>query len=394
MRTISRGAGVLLGVIGLGTVLAGCGGKKATNEIVIGEFGSLTGAQSTFGLSDQTGIALAVDEINKGGGLNGKKVRVVSDDDAGQPDQALNVVKRLITQDRVVAVLGEVASKNSIAAAPFCNSSKVPMISPSSTNPKLTQLGPYVFRVCFIDPFQGTVGAKFARQTLKAQKAAVMFDPTSDYSVGLKTFFEQSFTQQGGKVVTEQPYQPTDPDFRAQLTAIKAANPDVLYVPGYYNEVGPIAKQARSVGIQAPLLGGDGWESEKLVEGAGGSGGALEGCYFTTHSSMNSPDPRIRKFVSDYAAANNGRKPDALAALAYDAAGVLFAAMKQVGPAPNGDYNAEAYRTKVRDAIAATKDYPGVTGNISLNDKRDAVKPAVVLQIKGSDFKFVTSIAP
>lgn len=390
MRSLS------LGLLGLLVILAGCGGKKASNEIVVGEFGSLTGAQSTFGTSDQTGIALAVDELNKAGGINGKKVNVISEDDAGQPDQALNVVKRLITQEGAVAILGEVASKNSIAAAPFCNSSKVPMISPSSTNPKVTQQGPYIFRVCFIDPFQGLVGAKFAYNTLKARRAAVLFDSGGDYSVGLKDVFEASFKKLGGQIVAERDYQATDSDFRAQLTAIKAANPDVLYVPGYYGQVGPIAKQARAVGIpkSVPLLGGDGWESDKLVEGAGGPGGALEGSYFTNHSSMDSPEPRIQKFVAAYKAANNGQKPNALAALAYDAAGVLFAAMKQIPAPTDGDYNTDAYRAKLRDAIAATKDYPGVTGNITLNADRNAVKPAVVLQIKGADEKYVTTINP
>lgn len=388
--------GLSLGLLGLSVILAGCGGKKASNEIVVGEFGSLTGAQSTFGTSDETGIALAVDELNKAGGINGKKVNVISEDDAGQPEQALNVVKRLITQEGAVAILGEVASKNSIAAAPFCNSSKVPMISPSSTNPKVTQQGPYIFRVCFIDPFQGLVGAKFAYNTLKARKAAVLFDSGGDYSVGLKDVFEASFKKLGGQIVAERDYQATDSDFRAQLTAIKAANPDVLYVPGYYSQIGPIAKQARAVGIppSVPLLGGDGWESDKLVEGAGGPGGALEGSYFTNHSSMDSPDPRIQTFVTAYKAANNGQKPNALAALAYDAAGVLFAAMKQIPAPADGDYNTDAYRAKLRDAIAATKDYPGVTGNITLNADRNAVKPAVVLQIKGADEKYVTTINP
>lgn len=388
--------GLSLGLLGLSVILAGCGGKKASNEIVVGEFGSLTGAQSTFGTSDETGIALAVDELNKAGGINGKKVNVISEDDAGQPEQALNVVKRLITQEGAVAILGEVASKNSIAAAPFCNSSKVPMISPSSTNPKVTQQGPYIFRVCFIDPFQGLVGAKFAYNTLKARKAAVLFDSGGDYSVGLKDVFEASFKKLGGQIVAERDYQATDSDFRAQLTAIKAANPDVLYVPGYYSQIGPIAKQARAVGIppSVPLLGGDGWESDKLVEGAGGPGGALEGSYFTNHSSMDSPEPRIQTFVTAYKAANNGQKPNALAALAYDAAGVLFAAMKQIPAPADGDYNTDAYRAKLRDAIAATKDYPGVTGNITLNADRNAVKPAVVLQIKGADEKYVTTINP
>ena len=247
-----------------------------------------------------------------------------------------------------------------------------------------------------MDPFQGLVGAKFAYDTLKARKAAVLFDSGGDYSVGLKDVFKDSFTKLGGQIVAERDYQATDADFRAQLTAIKATNPDVLYVPGYYSQIGPIAKQARAVGIAktVPLLGGDGWESDKLVEGAGGPGGALEGSYFTNHSSMDSPDPSIQKFVTAYKAANGGQKPNALSALAYDAAGVLFAAMKQVPAPADGDYNTDAYRAKLRDAIAATKGYPGVTGNITLNADRNAVKPAVVLQVKGAEEKYVTTIKP
>jgi len=371
----------------------GGGGGTASGAIVIGEYGSMSGAQATFGVATDNGIQLAVSQINAAGGIDGHKIQIGStgkpEDDQGQPDGALTGVKNLITQAKAVAVLGEVASKNSIAAAPFCNSNKVPMISPSSTNPKVTQTGPYIFRVCFIDPFQGTVAAKFATGTLKAKTAAVLYDKTSDYSNGLQDFFQKAFTAQGGRVVSVSTYQAGDPDFRSALTTIRATNPDILYVPGYYNDVGTIARQARAVGITAPLMGGDGWESPKLIEGAGGPGKALEGCYFTDHSALDPKDPVVKKFIDGYKAAYKGESPDALAGAGYDAAGVLFAAFKAVGKPADGDYNTDDYRAKLRDAIAATKGYKGATGDITLDADRNAKKSAVVLQIKGDNYKNV-----
>lgn len=364
--------------------------------IVIGEFASMTGATATFGNSSDAGVQLAVTQINKDGGIDGHPLQVPDEpkDDESKPDSALSVVKKLITQNKVTAVVGEVASSRSIAAAPFCNANKTPMISPSSTNPKVTKIGPYVFRVCFIDPFQGTAAAKFAFNNLKAKKAAVFTDPSQDYSVGLSDAFVAAFEKLGGQIVIRQNYKADDADFRAQLTQIKAVNPDILIVPGYYGELGPIAKQARQIGLTVPLMGGDGWDSPKLVEGAGGPGGALEGCYFTNHSSMDNPDPTIQKFVKDFGAANGGKKPDALAALGYDAIGVLADAMKRAGKPDGDDYASEAYRTKLRDAIAATKGYKGVTGTITLGPNRDAVKPAVVLQIQGDQYKYVATVEP
>ncbi len=364
-------------------------GSSASSPIVIGEFASMTGAQATFGSSTDKGVQLAAAEINKAGGIDGHQVAIHLENDEGQPDAAATGVKKLITEDKAIAILGEVASKNSIAAAPFCNSNRVPMISPSSTNPKVTQTGPYIFRVCFIDPFQGTVAAKFVTGTLKAKTAAILYDKTSDYSNGLQDFFQKAFVAQGGKVLLVRTYQAGDPDFRSSLTTIKAANPDILYVPGYYNEVGTIARQARQLGITAPLVGGDGWESPKLIEGAGGPGGALEGCYFTDHSALDERDPVVKKFVESYKAANGGQSPDALTGQGYDAAGVLFAAIKAAGKPDGGDYNSDAFRAKLRDAIAATAGYKGATGDITLDADRNAKKAAVVLQIKGSNYKNV-----
>lgn len=385
------------------STLSGCANKTpdtgtssapGSSPIVLGEYESMTGAQSTFGASTHNGCQLAVDQINKAGGIDGHPVKISLQDDEGKPDAALTVVKKLITQENVTAVIGEVASKNSIAAAPFCNSSKTPMVSPSSTNPKVTTIGPYIFRICFIDPFQGTAAAKFATNTLKARRAAILTDATGDYSIGLSQAFNDAFLKLGGQVITRQNYQASDADFRAQLTAVKALNPDILFVPGYYNNVGVIAKQAREVGIHCPLMGGDGWESPKLVEGAGGPGGALEGCYYTNHSAMDNPDPTIQNFVKTYQAAYGGGVPGALSALGYDAVNMVADAIKRTGKPDDGNYSSEAYRTKLRDTLAATHGFKAVTGSITLDANRNAVKPAVVLQVKGADSKYVATVAP
>ncbi|HEV2064746.1 MAG TPA: ABC transporter substrate-binding protein, partial [Thermoanaerobaculia bacterium] len=255
-----------------------CGKSGSGREILIGEYGSLTGGIATFGISTRDGSQMAFDEINAAGGVLGQKIKLLVEDDQSKPEEASTVVTKLINQNHVVAMLGHVASTHSLAAAPICQANKVPMITPSSTNPRVTQQGNYIFRVCFIDPFQGAVMAKFAADTLKVKKVAQLVDVRSDYSVGLQTFFRQHFKSLGGEIVSEQSYSAGDSDFRAQLTQIKATNPEAIYVPGYYTEVGTIARQARELGITVPLLGGDGWDSPKLWE-IGGE--ALNGCYFS-----------------------------------------------------------------------------------------------------------------
>jgi len=358
-----------------------CGTKGSKKEIVIGEYGSLTGGIATFGISTKQGSELAFEEINKKGGINGKQVKVLVEDDQSKPEEAGTVVTKLINQNGVSAVLGHVASSHSLAAAPICQSNQVPMISPSSTNPRVTQVGNFIFRVCFIDPFQGAVMAKFAADTLKLKKVAILVDVRSDYSVGLQTFFRQTFRQLGGDVIAEQSFSQGDSDFRAQLTAIKAANPEAIYVPGYYTEVGTIVHQARELGITVPFLGGDGWDSPKLWE-IGGA--ALNGCFFSNHYSTDDPNPAVQKFVADYKA-KYGQIPDALAALAYDAARVMADAIQRAGTTDG---------PKVRDAIAATKDFPGVTGNISIDADRNAVKPAVILKVENGRYLLVETIKP
>jgi branched-chain amino acid transport system substrate-binding protein len=365
-------------------VLASCegaGGNTTSNEIVIGEYGSLTGGQATFGISTRNGIDIAVDEINKAGGVLGKQIRVIVEDDQGLSAEAQTVVTKLITKDKVVAVLGEVASSNSIAAAPVAQQYGIPMISPSSTNPEVTRKGDYIFRVCFLDPFQGYVMAKFASATLKLNKVAVLRDIKNDYSIGLADAFIENFKKMGGTIVSDESYSAGDPDFNAQLTATKAKSPQAIFVPGYYTEVGLIARQAKKQGLAVPILGGDGWDSPSLI-GIGGKD--LDGSFFSNHYSVDDPSPEARKFLTAYKERFNA-VPDALAGLGYDSAMVLFDAIKRAGTTDG---------MKLRDAIAQTKDFPGVTGKITLDADRNANKPAVVLEIKGGKFVYRETINP
>jgi branched-chain amino acid transport system substrate-binding protein len=351
--------------------------------VLLGEVGSLTGAEASFGISTRNGIELAINQANQGGGVKGKKIAVRVYDDQSKPEEAANAATRLISQDHVRVILGEVASTNSLAMAQKAQPAGVPMISPSSTNPKVTLVGNYIFRVCFIDPFQGFVMAKFAHDNLKITRAAVLKDQKSDYSLGLTEYFTRKFTEMGGKIVAIEAYAKGDTDFRAQLTAIKGQKPEAIYVPGYYNDVGIVARQARELGIpkKVPLLGGDGWRSEKLFELGGG---AIDGSYFSDHYSPDNPSPNVQKFIADYKSAY-GSVPDSLAGLGYDAANVAIAGMRKA-PDLSG--------TAIRDAIAQTKDFPGVAGTISLDENRNAVKPAVVLEVEGGKLKYITTISP
>ena len=358
-------------------------GATDTGVIKIGEVGSMTGTEATFGTSSHNGIQLATDEVNAAGGIKGKKIQVIALDDQGKPEEAATAATRLISSEHVTALLGEVASTRSLFMAPKAQAAKVPMVSPSSTNEKVTAVGDYIFRACFIDPFQGYVMAKFATDTLKLKKAAILRDVRNDYSVGLAKVFNDNFIKLGGQVVDNQSYSSGDVDFKAQLTNIKAAKPQAIYVPGYYTDVGLIARQAREVGLTVPLLGGDGWDSEKLYE-IGGA--ALEGSYFSNHYSVDDPSPRIQEFVAKFKKVYSGQVPDSLAAQAYDAAGMLYDAMKRAN---------DLTGPSIRDALAQTKDYKGVTGDITMDDKRNATKPAVVLKVsKGGKYEYSGRIAP
>jgi len=343
----------------------GGGGDKAR----VGVFMSLTGSTANFGISSTNGIKMAADEVNGAGGINGKQIELLVQDDRSDASEAATIVTKFVTQDQVHAILGEGASSRSIAAAPIAQNAKIPMLTPSSTNPEVTKKGNFIFRSCFIDPVQGAAIAQFAARTLGAKKAAIMVDRKNDYSTGLEKVIKETFTKMGGQIVVTQSYQEGDQDFNAQLTSIKGSSPEVIFVPGYYNDVGLIAKQARDKGITVPLVGGDGWDSTQLYA-IGGS--ALNGCFFTNHYSPYDTDPKVQKFVNDYKS-RYGALPDALAATAYDAAHIMFDAMKRATSLDG---------TAIRDALAATKDYPGVTGKVTFNENRDAVKPIVMIEIK------------
>lgn len=357
--------------------------KRDDNTLLVGEVGSMTGPEATFGQSTHKGIVLAMDEINAAGGIKGRKLRVKTIDDQGKPEEAVTAVKALITRDKVVAILGEVASSISLAMAPQAQMLKTPMISPSSTNTKVTEQGDYIFRVCFIDPFQGEVMAKFAYETLGVAKVAVLRDVASDYSVGLGDEFVSTYRKLGGEIVGDESYRKGDVDFRAQLTSMKDKGAGAIFVPGYYNDVGLVAQQARALGLAVPLLGGDGWDSPKLYE-VGGK--ALEGSYFSNHYSVEDPSPRIKSFVEAYKKRFGGEVPDGLAAQGYDAMMVLGEALKRAT-----DDSSEA----LRDAIAATTNFDGVTGNITMDANRNAQKPAVVLKVgEGGRYEFVSRVSP
>ncbi len=348
----------------------------------MGEFASLTGKEAAFGQSSHKGTLLAIEEANAAGGVLGKKIELVTEDNQSKSGESATIVKKLISRDRVIAILGEVASSRSLEAAPICQNSRIPQISPSSTNPAVTETGDYIFRVCFIDPFQGFVMAKFAKETLKVRKVGLLTSVSSAYSVGLAKYFKEKFAADGGTVAIEQKYSEGDKDFKAQLTALKAAGIEGIFVPGYYTEAALICKQAKDLGLSLPIFGGDGWEAPQLVE-IGGP--AVEGTYYSTHYSPENQSPAVINFVTKFSRRWNGETPDAMAALGYDSAMVLFDAIKRAGTTEG---------PKLRDALAATRNYPGISGNTTLDPQRNATKSAVVVTVKDGKFKFVASVAP
>jgi branched-chain amino acid transport system substrate-binding protein len=358
-------------------------GEAEPATIRIGEYASLTGKEATFGTSSHEGTVLAIEEINAAGGVLGKQLELVYEDNRSTQGESSTIAKKLINSDKVVALLGEVASGRSLEVAPLAQAGQIPMISPSSTNPDVTKVGDYIFRVCFTDPFQGRLLAEFARGTLKAKKVAIFSDVAAAYSVGLAQFFRDPWLAGGGEVVSEQKYTGGDKDFKAQLTVIKNANPDAILVPGYYSDVGLIVAQARQLGITVPLFGGDGWEAPELIQIAGAEN--LVGTYYSTHFSPGSTDPLAQKFVAAYKTRFNGKVPDAMAALGYDSVLVLVDAIKRAGTTDG---------PAVRAALAATKDFPGATGLTTLDENRDAAKPAVIITVKNGQFEYVESVSP
>jgi branched-chain amino acid transport system substrate-binding protein len=369
-----------------GAAPSGTGAAASGAEtILLGHVGSMSGNEATFGTSTDNGIRLALDEQNSKGGVKGKKLALKTLDNQGKPEESAVAATRLVTEDRVTVLLGEVASSRSLAMAPIADTHQVPMISPSSTNPRVTKDGqktrPYVFRVCFIDPFQGTVMAKFARETMKITKVAVLRDIGNDYSVGLADYFSAKFKELGGQIVADQSYKAGDQDFKAQLTALRGRGPEAIYVPGYYTDVALIARQVRELGMKVPLMGGDGWDSSKLYEI---SQGALDGSFFSNHYSHENPAPVIQDFVRRYKE-RFGEVPDGLAAMGYDAARVAIDAMNRAPDLSGG---------AIRDAIEQTKDFEGVTGTINIDQDHNAVKAAVVLAVKDNTAKYAATISP
>src|SRR5262249_11172344 len=332
------------------------------------------------------------------GKIGGLPVRVVVEDDQGQAAEAATAGQKLVNQDQGIAGIGEGAASRSLAGAPICPAAGGPVVSPSSTKPQVAQDGDRIFRMCFLDDFQGRCVAQFAYQNLGLKKVAILKDLKSDYSAGLTEFFGDAFKQLGGTIVAEQAYSSGDQDFSAQLTALKAKHPDAIYIPGYYTEAGLIARKARELGITQPLLGSDGWESEKLLEIGGES---LNGSYYSNHWALDLPEPRLQAVLKTFRERNNNSDPDAIAGLAYDAANVLVTCRKKLASEDPATFKGfasskagsparKAAEAKLRELISATKDYPGVTGMITLDANRNASKPLVVLEIKGGKKVFNT----
>jgi len=358
------------------------GAALAQEPIKVGEFASLTGKEAAFGQSSHKGTLLAIEELNATGGVLGRTFELITEDNQSKQGESATIVKKLISRDQVVALLGEVASGRSLEAAPIAQNSKIPMISPSSTNKRVTEMGSYIFRVCFIDPFQGTVMAKFARNTLHVRKVALLTSVSSAYSVDLAKYFKETFAALGGEITIEQKYSEGDKDFKAQLTAVKAAGVDGIFVPGYYTEAALISKQARELQLTCPIFGGDGWEAPQLIE-IGGK--AVEGTFYSTHYSPESSAPGVQSFVKKFRARYAGETPDAMAALGYDSVMVLADAIKRAGTTDH---------VKLRAAIAATRNFDGVTGRTTIDAHRNATKSAVVITVKDGEFKFVETITP
>ena len=381
---------LLLAVMLVSMSFTGCSkgtASKDSKTIKVGLDYELSGQVATYGQSLVQGIELAFEEINKNGGVLGKQVEIVKADNKSDTSESANVATKLATRDKVVAILGPATSGNTKAAAPVAMQNKVPLISASATADDVTvdsngKVREYVFKTCFSDSFQGVIMAQFASQDLGKKNAALLIDSTSDYSKGLAKNFKSKFEKLGGTVITEQAYQSKDTDFKAVLTKIKGTNPDVIYLPGYYEEVGLIIKQARELGLNVPILGGDGYESPKLVELAGKT--ALNDVYFTNHYSSKDTTPEVVKFRKAFKAKYN-KEPDAFNALGYDLAYFTADGLKRAGAADS---------QKLKEALAATKDFKGITGTISIDKNHNPVKSITILEEKNGEQSFLKKLDP
>lgn len=386
-KTGLKRAAIFAVMLMAGSMLTGCGGADS-KTIKIGLLNEMTGGNATFGTSAANGAKLAFKEANAKGGVLGKQIEAVIADNKSEPSESANAMTKLATQDKVVAVTGVFSSSNAIAASSVAESTKVPFLAVGATNPKVTmdeksgKVKQSTFRVCFIDPFQGTVGANFVLNNLHAKKAAILVDNSSDYSKGLASFFKDALVKGGGAVLAEEAYLQKDQDFKSILTKVKALNVEVIYVPGYYEEVGKIVRQAREMGITVPMIGGDGWDSPKLIEL--GTPAALNNTFFTNHYSVDDQSPASKAFVDAYRN-EYGQTPDALAVLGYDAANLLLDAITRANSTD---------RAKIQEMLAATKDFPAITGATTMNASHDAVKSAVIIEMKDGKQVYKATVKP
>jgi branched-chain amino acid transport system substrate-binding protein len=379
---------VMILLLAFMTAVSGCGGKSGSSDTIkLGGNLEMTGGSASYGISSKNGIELAMKQINAKGGVNGKKLSLIVADNKSEATESTNAMQKLISQDKVVGVIGPNLSSAVIASTSISGAAKTADITPMGTNPKVTvddqgKVKPYNFRACFIDPFQGTVMARFAFDTLKVRKAAIMIDNSSDYAKGLAQFFKQEFEKAGGKVVGEEMYLQKDTDFKAALTKLKAENPDFLYIPGYYQEVGMIVKQAKELGFNVPMAGGDGWDSTKLAEIALPDN--LNNCYFSSLYSPDDDSKLNKEFVEAYQKEYKA-KPDVFAALAYDST-LLFA--KAIEDAKSSD------PAKIAEALAKIDGFTGVSGPVKFDASHNPIKAAVIIELKNGKQTFRTKVEP
>ncbi|MBP2643407.1 MAG: Leu/Ile/Val-binding protein [Firmicutes bacterium] len=387
MKSFTK-VGCLIGVVLLmASLLAGCMDSSST-EVKIGMVYELTGNTASYGTSAANGAKLAFKEINANGGVLNKQIQLAIADNKGEASESANAMTKVINQDKVIAVTGFTVSSCGIAGSSVAEDNRIPMVAAATVNPKVTvnektgKVKEYTFRACFIDSFQGTVGANFALNSLKAKNAAIMVDSSSDYSKGLAQIFKEVFSKNGGQIVAEEAYFQKDQDYKAVLTKIKALNPEMIYIPGYYEDVGKIIKQARELGITIPILGGDAWDSPKLVEIAGAD--VLNNTYFTNFYSLEDTNPRSQAFIEAYEK-EYGQPPDSMAAMGYDAAYLLVDAIKRANSVDPD---------KIREALAATKDFNSVSGSMSLNETHDAIRGVVIIQMKDGRQVYKETVKP
>ena len=382
-----RMGGLLIAALSLTGMLAGCG-DTASKDIKIGMVYELTGNTASYGTSAANGAKLAFKAVNAAGGVLGKQIQLIAADNKGEPSESANAMTKVITQDKVVAITGVTVSSCGIAASAVAEDNKIPFVVAAAVNPKVTvddrtgKVKNYTFRACFIDSFQGIVGVNFAVNSLKSKNVAIMTDNASDYSKGLVTIFRDEFVKKGGRIVAQEAYLQKDQDYKSILTKIKAQNPDLLYIPGYYEDVGKIIKQARELGLMVPILGADAWDSPVLVELAGPL--PLNNTFFTNFYSVEDKNPTSNSFVEAYKK-EYGSTPDSMAAMGYDAANLLVDAIKRA---------ASIEPAKIKEALASTKSFQSVSGDMSLNEKHDAVRGVVIIEMKNGKQVYRETIKP